>query len=131
MTALTQAAIFLAAAVVAVPISKKLGLGSGLGYLVAGRLRGPSMLNLVGDVDSILHFAEFGVVLLLFIIGLELQPARLSLLRRPVFGLGSAQVAATTALLVGAGLLAGVPWPTAWIAASGVSLSSTAFVLQI
>ncbi|MGH8454187.1 MAG: cation:proton antiporter, partial [Nevskiales bacterium] len=92
MSPLGQAAIFLAAAVVAVPLSKRLGLGSVLGYLGAGMIIGPQLLDLAGDVDSILHFAEYGVVLLLFIIGLELQPSRLWVLRKTVFGLGSAQV---------------------------------------
>jgi Kef-type K+ transport systems, membrane components len=89
---LQQIAIFLAAAVLVVPLFKKFGLGTVLGYLIAGILIGPWGLRLVTDVDSILHFSEFGVVLLLFIIGLELQPSRLWVLRRLVFGLGSARL---------------------------------------
>ena len=84
--------IFLAAAVVAVPLFTRLGLGAVVGYLSAGMLIGPWLLGLVSDVDKILHIAELGVVLLLFVIGLELQPSRLWALRRPVFGLGGAQL---------------------------------------
>lgn len=98
MSLFAQSAIFLAAAVIAVPIAKKLGLGSVLGYLAAGTAIGPWGLGLVSDVDSILHFGEFGVVLLLFMIGLELQPGRLWTMRRPVFGTGGVQVLVTAAL---------------------------------
>jgi monovalent cation:proton antiporter-2 (CPA2) family protein len=131
MSPLGQAAVFLAAAVVAVPLSKRLGLGSVLGYLAAGMIIGPQLLNLAGDVDSILHFAEYGVVLLLFIIGLELQPSRLWVLRKSVFGLGTAQVAITGGLLVLAGRAFGLSWATALIAGFGLAMSSTAFALQI
>ncbi|MBA2690673.1 MAG: cation:proton antiporter [Burkholderiales bacterium] len=89
---LSQAAIFLASAVILVPLCSRFGLGAVLGYLLAGMLIGPSALSLVSDVETIYQASEFGVVLLLFIIGLELQPSRLWVLRRPVFGLGSAQV---------------------------------------
>ena len=130
MSFLSQAAIFLGAAVVAVPISRRLGLGSVLGYLAAGAAIGPWGLSLIGDVDSILHFAEFGVVLLLFVIGLELHPARLWTMRRPVFGLGGAQVAITSAVIAGAALLLGIDWRTAVAVGLGLSLSSTAFALQ-
>ena len=95
MSLLAQSVIFLAAAVIAVPIAKRLGLGSVLGYLAAGAVIGPWALGLITDVESILHFAEFGVVLLLFIIGLELQPSRLWTMRKMVFGLGGAQVLIT------------------------------------
>ena len=88
MSFLILAAIFLGAAVIAVPLSKRLGFGSVLGYLAAGVVIGPWGLQAVDNVDSILHFAELGVVLLLFIIGLELQPSRLWTMRRPVFLLG-------------------------------------------
>ncbi|MET0405168.1 MAG: cation:proton antiporter, partial [Cystobacter sp.] len=87
-----QALLFLTAAVVSVPIFKRLGLGSVLGYLAAGLVIGPWGVKLVSDVESILHFSEMGVVLLLFLIGLELQPSRLWELRRSVFGLGGLQV---------------------------------------
>ena len=95
MTMLAQAAVFLGAAVTIVRIFKRFGLGAIIGYLVAGTLIGPPGLALITDVDAIAHIAEFGVVLLLFVIGLELQPRRLWAMRTAVFGLGSAQVLAT------------------------------------
>jgi len=131
MSFLSQAALFLAAAVVAVPISRRLGLGSVLGYLAAGATIGPWGLRLVSGVDNILHFAEFGVVLLLFVIGLELHPARLWTMRRPVFGLGGIQVVLTASIIAGAALLFGVEWRTAIAVGLGLSLSSTAFALQV
>jgi len=103
MSLLAQSAIFLAAAVCVVPIAKRLGLGAVLGYLVAGIIIGPWGARLITDVNDILHFAELGVVLLLFIIGLELQPSRVWSLRCAVFGLGGAQVALTGALSTAAG----------------------------
>jgi len=126
---LTNALVYLAAAVIAVPLSKRLGMGTVLGYLAAGILIGPYGLKLIGNVEDALHFAEFGVVLLLFLIGLELEPDRLWALRRPIFGWGGAQVAAVTACLFGAALLAGVGWKLALIAGLGLSLSSTAIAL--
>jgi monovalent cation:proton antiporter-2 (CPA2) family protein len=131
MRLLSEAAVFLAAAVVAVPLFRRLGLGSVLGYLVAGIVIGPWGLHLVGDVENVRGFAELGVVFLLFIIGLELQPSRLWVLRRSVFGLGGAQVATTTLVLAGLGMALGLPMPAAMIAGLGLSLSSTAFVLQM
>jgi len=131
MSLLGQSAIFLGAAVVAVPLSKRLGLGSVLGYLAAGIVIGPWVLGLIGDVESILHFAEFGVVLLLFLIGLELQPSRLWVMRKSVFGLGGAQVLLTGAALAVAGVLWGLSLATAIVAGLGLALSSTAFALQI
>ncbi len=131
MSLLQEAIIYLVAAIIAVPISKRLGLGSVLGYLAAGILIGPFGLRFIRDPEHILHFAELGVVFLLFIIGLELQPSRLWVLRRMIFGLGSAQVILSAIVI---GLLA---WtygftPTA-AAVSGLilALSSTAFVLQL
>ncbi|ALK97437.1 potassium transporter KefC [Massilia sp. WF1] len=126
---LTNALVYLAAAVVAVPLSKRLGMGTVLGYLAAGILIGPYGLKLIGNVEDALHFAEFGVVLLLFLIGLELEPDRLWALRRPIFGWGGAQVALVAASLFGAALLAGVGWKLALIAGLGLSLSSTAIAL--
>lgn len=127
---LTQIAIFLLAAVIAVPLSRKLGLGAVLGFLAAGMLIGPWGLKLVEDVEAILHVSEFGVVLLLFLIGIELQPSRLRALRRQVFGLGSAQVG-VTALAIGAGLAAaGWSWQSSLVVGVGLAMSSTAFVLQ-
>ncbi|WP_438022887.1 monovalent cation:proton antiporter-2 (CPA2) family protein [Sorangium sp. So ce233] len=131
MSLLSDAAIFLGAAVVAVPLFKRIGLGAVLGYLVAGGLIGPWGLRLITNVEAILHFSELGVVLLLFLIGLELQPSRLWVLRRAVFGLGGAQVAVTGALIAGIGVALGLRVDAAAIAGVGLSLSSTAFVLQI
>lgn len=128
---LNESAIFLGAAVVAVPLFKRAGLGSVLGYLAAGALIGPSGIGLIHDVHETLHFAEFGVVLLLFLIGLELQPARLWRMRSAVFGTGGSQVVATTAVLAGAGLALGLEWRAALVAGFGLSMSSTAFVLQL
>ena len=131
MSILAESAIYLAAAVIAVPLFSRLGFGSVLGYLAAGAAIGPWGLRLVGDVDGILHFSEFGVVLLLFVIGLELQPARLWTMRHGVFGLGGIQVAATAAVIAGVGGLAGLDWRTALTIGLGLSLSSTAFALQM
>lgn len=131
MSLLGQAAIFLAAAVLAVPVSRWLRLGAVLGYLAAGIVIGPFVLGLIRQVDGILHFAELGVVLLLFIIGLELQPSRLWVLRKAVFGLGGAQVAATTALVAGIAMLLGQNWQAALVIGAALAMSSTAFVLQI
>ena len=131
MSFLSQAALFLGAAVIAVPVSRWLGLGSVLGYLAAGAAIGPWGLGLVSDVNNILHFAEFGVVLLLFVIGLELHPARLWTMRRPVFGIGGAQVVLTAAIIAGAASLFGIGWRSAVAVGLGLSLSSTAFALQI
>jgi len=129
-TFLFDAVIYLGAAVVAVPMAKKFGLGSVLGYLIAGVIIGPWGLRIVTDTQSILHFAEFGVVLLLFLIGLELNPKRLWEMRKPILGLGGMQVLGTTVLLTGVGLLFGLSWQVALVAGMGLSLSSTAIVLQ-
>jgi len=128
---LIGALIYLTAAVVAVPLSKALGLGAIIGYLAAGIVIGPWGLGLVTNVESILHFAEFGVVLMLFLIGLELEPRRLWSLRRPIFGWGSAQVLGCAALMFAAGYALGAPWQTALVAALGLALSSTAIALQV
>jgi glutathione-regulated potassium-efflux system ancillary protein KefC len=126
---LLNACVYLGAAVIAVPLSKRLGMGAVLGYLVAGILIGPFGFKLIGEAEDALHFAEFGVVLLLFLIGLELEPSRLWALRRPIFGWGGAQVGLVAAVLFGAALLAGVGWKIALIAGLGLSLSSTAIAL--
>ncbi len=128
---LTDSLVYLAAAVIAVPLSRAVGLGSILGYLAAGIVIGPWGLGFVSNVEDILHFAEFGVVLMLFLIGLELEPRRLWSLRQPIFGWGSAQVLACAGLLFGAAWIAGVPWRTALAAALGLALSSTAIALQV
>lgn len=125
------ATIYLAAATLAVVLARKVGFGAVLGYLFAGVLVGPWGLRLVTDVDSILHFSEIGVVFLLFIIGLELQPARLWVLRRSVFGLGTLQVLVTGAVLTGVARWFSLGWAPAILVGFGLSLSSTAFVLQM
>ena len=127
---LVNSFIYLAAAVIAVPVAKKLGLGSIIGYLAAGIAIGPWGLGLVTNVQDILHFAEFGVVLMLFLVGLELEPKRLWNLRRPIFGWGSVQVLGCAALLTGAAMAFGVRWTTALVAGLGLALSSTAIALQ-
>ena len=128
---LTNSLVYLAAAVFAVPLSRALGLGSIIGYLGAGIAIGPWGLKLVSNVEDILHFAEFGVVLMLFLVGLELEPRRLWSLRRPIFGWGAAQVAGCALVLFTAGVLAGFPWRTSLVAALGLALSSTAIALQV
>ena len=113
---LTQVALFLAAAVVAAPLAKLLRVGNVLGYLLVGVLIGPFGLGFVYsvyEVSSVLHFAEFGVVLLLFLIGLELRPKRLWAMRAAIFGLGGAQVAITTLLLAVIAMGLGLSWPVA------------------
>jgi len=126
---LINALVYLLAAVIAVPLAIRLGLGAVLGYLLAGMAIGPWGLGLIRQVEDILHFSEFGVVLLLFVIGLELEPRRLWALRRSIFGWGTAQVAGVTVVLLLGASLAGVGWKTALIAALGLSLSSTAIAL--
>lgn len=131
MTFTQEAAIFLTAAIIAVTLFNKLGFGSVLGYLVAGVAIGPWGLGLITGVENILHFAELGVVLLLFLIGLELQPSRLWVLRRSIFGMGTAQVLVTALALTVVGMVLDVPLAVAIVIGLGLSLSSTAFVLQL
>jgi glutathione-regulated potassium-efflux system ancillary protein KefC len=128
---LLNALIFLTAAVVVVPLSRAMGLGSIIGYLVAGIAIGPWGLGLIANVEAILHFAEFGVVLMLFLVGLELEPQRLWRLRLPIFGQGAAQLVGCTAVLCLCGVALGWGWTPALIAALGLSLSSTAIALQV
>src|SRR5271155_1985263 len=99
MSLLAQIAIFLASAVIAIPIFRRFKLGAVLGYLTAGIIIGPSSLGLISKVDATQNIAQFGIVLLMFVIGLELQPSRLWVLRKSIFVLGTAQVVATTACL--------------------------------
>jgi glutathione-regulated potassium-efflux system ancillary protein KefC len=127
---LLDAIVYLGAAVVFVPLASRFKLGSVLGYLAAGCLIGPFGLSLVQDVESILHFSEFGVVLMLFLIGLELDPARLWEMRKSVFGGGGIQMAACGLVLALGGLVAGLPWRAALIAGLAVALSSTAIAIQ-
>jgi glutathione-regulated potassium-efflux system ancillary protein KefC/glutathione-regulated potassium-efflux system protein KefB len=132
MSLLAQIAIFLAAAVIAIPIFRRFKLGSVLGYLTAGIIIGPSSLGLIETIDATQHIAEFGIVLLMFVIGLELQPSRLWVLRKPIFGLGSAQVAATTVIIAAAAyLIVGRSWQSALVIGFGLSMSSTALALQL
>jgi glutathione-regulated potassium-efflux system protein KefB len=126
---LEQALIYLAAGVIAVPLFKRVGLGSVLGYLAAGMAIGPWGLALIGDPQTVLHFAEFGVVMLLFLIGLELDPQRLWTLRRPIFGMGSVQVIATAAAVAAIALALGQPLAVALVAGMGFAMSSTAIAL--
>ncbi|MBL9059373.1 MAG: cation:proton antiporter [Mangrovicoccus sp.] len=127
---LFQAMIYLAASVVAVPLAARLGLGSVLGYLLAGVLIGP-VLHLVGtETHDLQHFAEFGVVMMLFLIGLELDPRALWAMRHKLLGLGGLQVILTAAAVMGAGLLVGLDWQVALALGLALSLSSTAIVLQ-
>ncbi len=121
----------LGAGVIAVPIFKRLGLGSVLGYLAAGLLIGPYVLGLFNDPQAILHIAELGVVMFLFIIGLEMQPSRLWGLRREIFGLGALQVAVCGLLLMLFGMSLGFPWTNSLIAGLGFVLTSTAIVMQL
>lgn len=126
---LVQAAIYLSAAIILVPIFKRLGLGSVLGYLIAGILIGPYALKLIGDPEHVLHFAEFGVVLMLFLIGLELESQKVWELRKLLFGLGGMQVTVTIALVTLIAHLLAFSWSEALIIGMGVAMSSTAIGL--
>ncbi|MGE0282376.1 MAG: monovalent cation:proton antiporter-2 (CPA2) family protein [Rhizobiaceae bacterium] len=128
---LIQVVALLGAGVIAVPIFKRLGLGSILGYLAAGLVIGPFGLKLFSDPASILHVAELGVVMFLFIIGLEMRPSRLWSLRREIFGLGVLQVAVCSFLLTLVGVAAGFPTAVSFVAAAGFVLTSTAIVMQL
>ena len=122
--------IYLAAAVIAVPVATRLGLGSVLGYLIAGVVIGP-VIGLVGEeTTTIQHFAEFGVVMMLFLVGLELEPNKLWAMRNRLVGLGGLQIGATTMMVMGIALLLGQPWSVSLTIGLIFSLSSTAIVLQ-
>lgn len=123
--------IYLAAAVLAVPVARLLGLGSIIGYLAAGIAIGPWGLGLVTDAAAILHFAEFGVVIMLFLVGLELEPKRLWQMRRPIFGWGSVQLFGSAALIALAAVLAGFDWRVGVVGALGLAMSSTAIGLSV
>jgi monovalent cation:proton antiporter-2 (CPA2) family protein len=132
MSLLAQIAIFLAAAVIAIPIFRYFKLGSVLGYLAAGIIIGPSCLGLISKIDTSEHIGQFGIVLLMFVIGLELQPSRLWVMRKPIFGLGLAQVLVTTVGLASAAYFGfEQPWQSALVIGFGLSMSSTALVLQL
>ena len=128
---LVSALIYLFAAVLSVPIAKRLGLGSVLGYLIAGVLIGPFVFHLVGDQTEVMHFAEFGVVMMLFLVGLELRPSRLWQMRRPILGLGGLQVVLTAAMISALIMLASdFVWQVSLAIGLTLALSSTAIVLQ-
>ncbi|KLD74625.1 potassium transporter, partial [Xanthomonas hyacinthi DSM 19077] len=128
---LIKVVALLGAAVVAVPVFRRLGLGSVLGYLAAGLAIGPFGLGWFADPQAILHVAELGVVMFLFVIGLEMRPSHLWSLRKQIFGLGTLQIAVCAAVLTGVGLGFGFSLPVAFIAASGFVLTSTAVVMQL
>lgn len=123
--------LFLFAAVAAVPLASRLGIGAVLGYLLAGIAIGPWGLGFISDVDEILHFSELGVVFLMFIIGLELNPSKLWQLRRSIFGVGAAQVLLSAALLAGLLMLTDFAWQAAVVGGIGLAMSSTAMALQL
>ena len=123
--------LFLLAAVVAVPLASRLGIGAVLGYLLAGIAIGPWGLGFISDVDEILHFSELGVVFLMFIIGLELNPSKLWQLRRSIFGVGAAQVIGSAVILGGLLMLAQFSWQAAVVGGIGLAMSSTAMALQL
>ena len=128
---LVRVVTLLAAAVIAVPLFKRLGLGSVLGYLAADLIIGPFGLKFFDDPQAIIHVAELGVVMFLFVIGLEMKPSHLWNLRRQIFGLGSMQVILAAAMLTFVGIAFGYPWQVAFVSASGFVLTSTAIVMQV
>ncbi|MEG0938719.1 MAG: monovalent cation:proton antiporter-2 (CPA2) family protein [Comamonas sp.] len=121
----------LGAAVIGVPLFKRLGLGAVLGYLAAGLAIGPFGLGLLTDAQTIIHVAELGVVMFLFVIGLEMKPSHLWGLRGQIFGLGSMQVVLSALLLTGVGIAFGFPWQIAFVSGAGFVLTSTAIVMQV
>lgn len=128
---LFQAVVYLSAAVLCVPVAKRLGMGSVLGYLVAGILIGPFVLGFIGhESEDIMHVAEFGVVMMLFLVGLELEPEKLWRIRRQILGVGLSQVLGTAAVLCLLGIVLGIPWQGAVAASLALAMSSTAIVLQ-
>jgi CPA2 family monovalent cation:H+ antiporter-2 len=128
---LLQAVIYLAAAIICVPIAKKIGMGSVLGYLIAGIAIGPFAMGFIGEEGrDIMHFAEFGVVMMLFLVGLELEPAKFWKMRKMILGMGMLQVAGTSALLFAGGLLFGFSWQSSLACGLALAMSSTAIVLQ-
>jgi glutathione-regulated potassium-efflux system ancillary protein KefC/glutathione-regulated potassium-efflux system protein KefB len=131
MTLTGQIAVFLGATVLTVPLFRRLRLSSILAHLAAGVLIGPFGLAVINDTEGVMHIAEFGVVLLLFVIGLELQPSRLRAMRRSIFGLGMAQVVATTIAITAVAYLCGLPMNAAFVIGFALSLSSTPLVLQL
>src|SRR5579859_801544 len=128
---LTTLVVLLAAATIAVPLTRRAGFGSVLGYLIAGIVIGPAGLRLITNVNEIASIADLGVVMLLFLIGLEVRPQRLWVMRRAVFGLGTAQVVVSATAIAGLAHLAGLAWPGAIVIGTGLAMSSTAIVLPM
>ncbi|MET0232133.1 MAG: monovalent cation:proton antiporter-2 (CPA2) family protein, partial [Rhodanobacteraceae bacterium] len=128
---LQYAVVLLLAAVIAVPLARRWQLGAVLGYLAAGALIGPSGIRLIGNTEQISQLSELGVVLMLFVIGMELSPQRLWVMRRTVFGLGSLQLVASAAIIGGIAVALGLDWKVALVIGFGLALSSTAIDLQI
>ena len=131
---LIQVAVFLAAAAIAAPLGRSLGMGAVLGYLAAGVIIGPYVLGplyALDDVSKLLHFGEFGVVMLLFVIGLELRPVRLWAMRSAIFGLGAAQLVITSVVIAAIGIAIGLNVAQALFIGLALSMSSTAFALQV
>ena len=128
---LVSPVVLLAAAVIAVTIFKKIGLGSVLGYLIAGLIIGPFGFAFFSDPNAIIHVAELGVVMYLFIIGLEMRPTHLWSLRREIFGLGTLQICLAALALTGVGLAFGFSWQVAFVGGAGFVLTSTAIVMQL
>src|SRR3954471_5750748 len=127
---LYQAFIYLLAAIVMVPVAKRLGLGSVIGYLLAGAVIGPYALKFVEGRSDVMHFAEFGVVMMLFVIGLELRPALLWQMRRPILGLGALQVLGSALVLGLVAIWCGLTWKPALAVGLTLAMSSTAIALQ-
>lgn len=130
MNLLLEAAIYLGAAIVAVPLFRRLGFGAVLGYMAAGIVIGPWGMQLIGEVESVMHIAEIGVVFLLFVIGLELKPSRLWVMRHAIFGTGFAQLMTAALPIAGIAYAFGLGWGQALLIGFGLGMSSTAFVLQ-
>ena len=130
MELFSAAFIYLVAAVIAVPVANRLGVGSVLGYLIAGVAIGPVLGIVGGETADLQHFAEFGVVMMLFLVGLELRPAMLWRMRTQLLGLGGLQVLLSTLAIGGAAILFRIEWPTALAIGMVLALSSTAIVLQ-
>ena len=128
---LIRVVALLGAAVVAVPLFKRIGLGAVLGYLAAGLVIGPFGLHIIHDPQAIIHLAEFGVVMFLFVIGLEMKPSHLWSLRRQIFGLGSLQVVISAVLMTVVATQFGFSWEVAFVCSSGFVLTSTTIVMQV
>ena len=123
--------VFLVAGCIVVPLAQRFRLGSVLGYLIAGVIIGPFLLHLIGDPDKVMHFAEFGVIMMMFLIGMELEPAILWRLRRSIVGLGGLQVVLTSLALMALGMVLGLTWQASLAVGMALSMSSTALVMQM